>query len=268
MIEHRAQHLDELTVSVGVALQLRANLAQRGRESPILERRAVAQGTGLLHQDWQIMPGIVDDLVVTELARMIGDDLLTQQHDDAFGMRTHQYHPSSSSRIDAVTIAIGRDQTRRAGPDCLLDKAVEGTTQLHQAGAFVLEHVPDRALFELRVFGAFGVGDALIFQPRIQLREALHAWLGAEQLVAQIADLVLDLALLPSRGRCAGHRLDEMMRAHLQEAAIVPPALADKDRLDRRLHVVVDAAPANAAIEPERLVVSVEHQLLGLAEVD
>ena len=58
------------------------------------------------------------------------------------------------------------------------------------------------------------------------------------------------------------------MRAHLQKAAIITARLADEDRLDRRLHVVVDAAPADAAIKLECLVVSVEHQLLGLAKID
>jgi hypothetical protein len=47
---------------------------------------------------------------------MIDDDLIAQQHDNAFGMRAHQNHPSGGPRIDAVTIAIGRDQARRAGP--------------------------------------------------------------------------------------------------------------------------------------------------------
>src|SRR5665213_3520852 len=123
------------------------------------------------------MPWIIDNLVVTELARVIGDDLIAQQHDDTFGMAAHQHHPASSAGIDAVTIAIGRYQTRRAGPDRLLDEAVEGATQLHQARAFVLEHGPDRALPELRVFGALGIGDALIFKPRVQLSQALHAGL-------------------------------------------------------------------------------------------
>ena len=67
----------------------------------------------------------------------------------------------------------------------------------------------------------FGVGNALIFQPRIQFGEALYPRLGPEHLVAQIADLVLDLTLLPSRGRRAGHRLDQMVRAHLQKAEII-----------------------------------------------
>ncbi len=55
VIQHRAQYLDELSVPVGVLLQLGADLGQRGRQCPILERGAVAQGAGLLHQDRQIM---------------------------------------------------------------------------------------------------------------------------------------------------------------------------------------------------------------------
>jgi hypothetical protein len=58
-----------------------------------------------------------------------------------------------------------------------------------------------------------------------------------------------------------------MVRAHLQEAAVILARFANEDRLDRRLHVVVDAATADAAIEQERLVVGVEHQFLRLAEV-
>src|SRR3954467_11016399 len=122
-----------------------------------------------------------------------------------------------------------------------------------------LEDIPDRLVFELRMLGALRVGDALIFQPRIEFNEALHPRLGTEHLVAQIADLVLDLALLPARGGRAGYRLYQMVRTHLQEAAIILASLAHEDRFHRRLHVVVDAAPADAAIEQERLVVGVEH---------
>src|ERR1700686_2567091 len=115
---------------------------------------------------------------------------------------------------------------------------------------------------------SLSVGDALIFQPRIELGETLYPRLGPEHLVAQIADLVLDLTLLPSRRGGAGHRFDQMVRAHLQKAQIISALLAYEDRFDGRLHVVVDAAPADPAIEPERLVVGVEHQFLGLPEVD
>ena len=161
--------------------------------------------------------------------------------------RAHQHHPAGGARIDAVAVVVGHDQAGGGGAHRLLDKAVERPAQLHQARPLVLEHLPDRPVLELRVPGALGVGDALIFQPGVQLGQALHPRLGAEQLVAQIADLVLDLPLLPARRRRARHRLDQMVRAHLQKAAIILARLANEDRLHRRLHVVVNAAPANPA---------------------
>jgi hypothetical protein len=98
---------------------------------------------------------------------MLGDHLLAQLHDDAFGMGAHQHRPASGPRIDAVAIMIGHDQAGGAGPDGLLYESIEGTAQFHQARAFFLEHVPDASIFELRMFGPLGIGDALIFQPRI-----------------------------------------------------------------------------------------------------
>jgi hypothetical protein len=56
-----------------------------------------------------------------------------------------------------------------AGPDCLLDEPAERAAKLHQARPFLLEHVPDRSILELGMLDSFGVGDALIFQPCIQL---------------------------------------------------------------------------------------------------
>ena len=96
-----------------------------------------------------------------------------------------------------------------------------------------------------------GVGDAPVDQPGVQFVVALEPQPRREEALAHEADLVLDLALLPAGRRRAGDRVDEVMGAHLQEAAIVLPVLADEDRLDRRLHVVVDAARAGALEEGE-----------------
>src|SRR3984893_2321308 len=71
-----------------------------------------------------------------------------------------------------------------------------------------------------------------------------------EEALADEPDLVLDLPLLPSRCRRAGDRIDEVVAAHLQEAAVVEALLANENRLHRRLHVVVDAAPAGALARP------------------
>src|SRR5260370_10105853 len=77
-----------------------------------------------------------------------------------------------------------------------------------------------------------------------------------EEALADAPDLVRDLALLPAECRRAGEGIDEIVPAHLQEAPIVEPVLADEDRLHRRLHVVVDAARAGAPEEGEGPVVA------------
>jgi hypothetical protein len=57
------------------------------------------------------------------------------------------------------------------------------------------------------------------------------------------------------------------MPAHLQEAAVELAVLADKDALDRRLHVVVDAARAGALKEIKSPGMGIEHHLLRLARI-
>jgi hypothetical protein len=101
----------------------------------------------------------------------------------------------------------------------------------------------------------------------VQLVVGLEPQSRRKEALAHEADLVLDLALLPARGRRAGDRLDKMMRAHLQEPAVVLAVLADEDRVDRRFHVVVDAARAGAPEEGEGPLVRVEHHLLRLARI-
>ena len=77
-----------------------------------------------------------------------------------------------------------------------------------------------------RVRVGLGVGDAPVQQPGVQLVIALHPKPWGEEAFPHHADLVLHLTLLPSgRGR-AGDWIDEVVAAHLQEAAIIGPLLA------------------------------------------
>jgi hypothetical protein len=69
-------------------------------------------------------------------------------------------------------------------------------TRLHQARPLIVEYLPDCPVLHLRVVGSPGAGDALIFQPGVQLGQALHPWLRAEQQITQIADLVFNLSFL------------------------------------------------------------------------
>ncbi len=57
------------------------------------------------------------------------------------------------------------------------------------------------------------------------------------------------------------------MPAHPQKAAVELAVLADQHGLDRRLHVVVDAAGAGAPEKSEGAVVRVEHHLPALARI-
>src|SRR5271157_4156263 len=146
-------------------------------------------------------------------------------------------------------------------------EASEAAAIWDQLRPFLFEDLPDRPLGPLRMGVRFRPGQTFIEEPGVQLVIALEPQPRREEAFAHEADLVLDLALLPARRRRASDRLDEMMRAHLEEAAIVLAILTDEDRLYRRLHVVVDAAPAGALEKGERPLVGVEHHLLGLARI-
>ena len=144
---------------------------------------------------------------------------------------------------------------------------IEAAAIRNELRPLLLEDFPDRLVGPLGMGVRFRPGKALVEQPGVQFVVALESQPRREEAFADEADLVLDLALFPSRRRGAGDGLDKMMRAHLEEAAIVLAILADEDRLHRRLHVVVDAAPTGAFEESERPLVGVEHHLLRLARI-
>jgi hypothetical protein len=109
---------------------------------------------------------------------------------------------------------------------------------------------PEGAITQLGMAMRLGEGDALVEQPSIELLIALYPQSRAEEALAHQPDLVLDLALLHRRqrrrsvskgaqatglrgpeARGAGHRLDQVVPVHLQEATVVGAILADQDRL-------------------------------------
>ena len=125
-----------------------------------------------------------------------------------------------------------------------------------------------RVVRSFRMGMRLGPGDAFVHQPGVQLVIVLDPQARREEALAHQANLVLHLTFLPTRRRRAGDGLDKMMRAHLEEAAVVLAILADEDRLHRRLHVVVDAARTGAPEERERPLVGVENHLLRFARID
>ena len=130
-----------------------------------------------------------------------------------------------------------------------------------------LKNFPDHLIGPLGMGVRFRPGKTVVEEPGVQFVITLELQPRREEAFANEADLVLDLTFLPPRSRRAGDRLDEMVRAHLEKAAIVLTILADEDRFHSRLHVVVDAATAGAPEECERPLVGVKHHLLRLARI-
>ena len=82
-----------------------------------------------------------------------------------------------------------------------------------------------------------------------------------------ILNVLLDLSLLPARCRIAELGLEQVVAGHRHEADIDVALLAATDLVDGGLHVVVDAAPRNAAEDTEGMIVGVEQHLVRLQEI-
>jgi hypothetical protein len=82
--------------------------------------------------------------------------------------------------------------------------------------------------------------------------------------VASVLDVLLDLPFLPARRRIAELGLEQEVADHRREARIDPPLLATPDPVHGRPHIVVDAAPGNAAEHAEGVIVGVEQHFVRL----
>jgi hypothetical protein len=79
---------------------------------------------------------------------------------------------------------------------------------------------------ELQLYGMKAAFDEVVTtavkrQPGIQFVEVLEPQPRREEAFADEPNLILDLPLLPAGSRRAGDRIDEVVAAHLEKAAIV-----------------------------------------------
>ncbi len=82
-----------------------------------------------------------------------------------------------------------------------------------------------------------------------------------------ILNILLNLSLLPARSWIAELGLEQVVTGHRQETDIDVALLATADLVDRRAHVVVDAAARDAAEDPECMIVGIEQHLVRLKEI-
>jgi hypothetical protein len=106
--------------------------------------------------------------------------------------------------------------------------------------------------------------DAAHLEPRVergQVRKGRH---GLPKLPPGVLHVLLDLAFLPSRGRGAERRLEQVVTGQGRKARVDLPRLARPDAVDGSPHVVENAAARNPAQHAERLGQGVEQHLVGL----
>src|ERR671919_1379192 len=237
--QNGGEDVDKLAVAIGGTDELAADPLQPGGQNPVLERRAVAQGSRLTGKDGNVVPRIADRPVAPEPAGVLADHAPVLADLDPLGIGPDLHRAPDRARGHRVAVVV---EAHQAG---LRDRRGHGMEPVepsgigHQAAALHLEHLPDRAVPELGVPMRLGVGDRLIRQPGVQLGVALHPDAGREEALAHEADLVLHLSLLPARGRRAGHRIDQEVAAHLEEAAVVEAGLFRAKSPPPRLFFVV-----------------------------
>jgi len=97
------RNVDHLPIAVMGASELAPHTFHRGRQHPILEGRAVAQGAGLAGE--HVMPGVVDRIAAAERARMFGDDPTVLADHDPVGIGMNLdvpvEEPSKASQPDS-----------------------------------------------------------------------------------------------------------------------------------------------------------------------
>lgn len=109
--------------------------------------------------------------------------------------------------------------------------------------------------------------DATIFKPLVQLCKIGKNGHDLPHAVTRILYVLPDLALLPARCRIAELRFIDIVAGHSFEACIDIALFAFATAVYRRLHIVIDTTPGDAAKDSERMPMSVEQHLMRLQRV-
>lgn len=254
-----------MLVAVRHLAKLALHMPDRRRQVPVLEGCAIPEGTGLASQNRNVVQRVVDGLVAPEGSGVLSHDLAVLSELDPLGISSDFDRSTNGAAINGVAVLVEPGETRlgHRGRHCM--EPVEGADVGNQALTLSLELVPVRPVPEFLMGVGLRPGHTAILEPCIEFGVAPELRARHEEPSPHHTDLVLDLALLPARGRGACHRIDKIVPIHLLEAPAVGAVATDADRVHRRFHVVVDAPRAGSTEEGKGLVVSIEDHLLRLA---
>lgn len=267
MLSGRAQKIDELPIAAKMLNKLPLDLLHTRGEIPILERRTVAQSARLSPQGVQVMPRIIDRLVPTKLPLMVSDQFTVADYPDTIGSNSDGGNFACKPAIDAVMIPVIMNQAGAGDTALILYIARKARANHDQRFFLLLKYLFDCPTCRRRVRSAFAQFLTAVDQPAIELLQVGETRLWHKEPLAHILDLFLYLTLLPARTGSAGHRLDQVMAAHLLEPLVELPFLAAQHVIHGRGHIVVNAPPAHTAKIGKRPGVRIKHHLHALAEI-
>jgi hypothetical protein len=144
------------------------------------------------------MQGIVDGVVAPEDPIVARDDLAVLPAFQPVGVGPDLDRPPDCTGVDRVAVLVEPHETGLGHRRRNRVESIERADIGDQVRPFGLEHLPDRLVGHVGMLVRFGVGDAPIFEPGIQLSVGFELGSRHEEPLPDHADLVLDLALLPA----------------------------------------------------------------------
>ena len=128
-------------------------------------------------------------------------------------------------------------------------------------------HKPKVAQFCAATWPNFTPALTALFQPRIQRSQIGEVWHALQHLMSGVADVLLDLAFLPSRRRIAKLGLINVVVRHGEEADIDLSFFAAANTINSCAHIVVNPSRRHAAKDPECMPMGIEQHLMGLQRI-
>src|SRR5258705_5762995 len=157
---------------------------------------------------------------------MLGNDASVLADHDAVGIGMNLDRTPDGAGRDRVFVVVEAHQAGLGYRCRYCMESIEPAGIGNELWPLGFEHLPDRLFDQFRMAMRLGVGDALVQQPGVQLVEGFEPQPWREETLPDKPNLVLDLALLPARRWRAGNRINQVVAAHLHEAAVVetPPS--------------------------------------------
>ena len=129
---------------------------------------------------------------------MLADNGAVLTDDNAVSIGLDLDRPTHRTRGDRILVVVEAHQAGLGDRGLRRAEPVKPAGDRHELGALRLKDLPDRVVGQFRMPVRFGMSDTPVEQPSVQFVIARDPQPRGKQPLAKVADLVLDLPLLPA----------------------------------------------------------------------